>query len=124
MAKRVLVVDDRGDTLGFVRLGLERAGYTVDVAESGSQALELQQRHAADVLITDIFMPDMDGIEIIDRIKAHYPHTRVIAMSGGGRTMADNYLHLASKVGADWVLAKPFSREDLAEAIAVVMDRA
>ena len=117
---RVLVVDDRSDTLGFVQVGLQRAGFEVEVAQTGSQALELQRRHAADVLITDIFMPDMDGIEIIDRIKAGYPGTRVIAMSGGVAGMQD-YLAVARKVGADATLCKPFTTEDLLNAMRAVL---
>lgn len=111
-AKRILLVDDRPDTLGFVRAGLERAGYAVDVAQTGIEALDLQHRHAADVLITDIFMPEMDGIEVIDRIKARYPRTRVIAMSGGIQGMQD-YLRISKDIGADATLAKPFTTEEL-----------
>ncbi len=120
MATRILVVDDREDTLGFVRIGLERAGYSVEVARSGPQALDLQQRQAADVLITDIFMPDMDGIEIIDRIKAQYPRTRVIAMSGGVAGMQD-YLRVSKDIGADATLSKPFTSEELLKALRAIL---
>jgi CheY-like chemotaxis protein len=118
--KRVLVVDDRNDTLGFVRVALERAGYAVDVALNGEQALDLQRRIAADVLITDIFMPEMDGIEVIDRIKAEYPGTRVIAMSGGVAGMQD-YLEVSKDIGADATLSKPFTTEELLRVLQTVL---
>jgi len=111
-AKRVLVVDDRPDTLGFMLLGLESAGFEVEVAANGREALERQREHAADVVITDIFMPEMDGLETIDRIKAQFPHTRIIAMSSGVGRMQD-YLKVAGQIGADATLLKPFSTEDL-----------
>jgi CheY-like chemotaxis protein len=110
--KRVLVVDDRPDILGFMLFGLENAGYEVQVAANGRQALELQHQRAADVVITDIFMPEMDGIETIDRIKREFPHTRVIAMSSGAARMQD-YLKVASDIGADATLCKPFTTIEL-----------
>ena len=108
----VLVVDDRRDILGFARIALERAGYEVAVTDSGRQALELQRRHAADLLITDIFMPEVDGMEIIDRFQREYPRTRIIAMSGGAEHMRD-YLGIALQIGVDATLRKPFTVEEL-----------
>ena len=111
-AKRVLVVDDRPDILGFMLIGLESAGFEVDVAANGREALELQRQRAADVVITDIFMPEMDGLEAIDRIRADYPATRIIAMSSGAARMQD-YLGVAKEIGADATLQKPFSTREL-----------
>ena len=111
-AKRVLVVDDQPDILGFVLLGLESAGFEVEVAGNGRQALERQRERAADVVITDIFMPEMDGLETIDRIRAQFPHTRIIAMSSRAGRMQD-YLKVASQIGADATLLKPFSTKEL-----------
>ena len=111
-AKRVLVVDDQPDILGFMLLGLESAGFDVEVAANGRQALERQREHAADVMITDIFMPEMDGLETIDRIRAQFPHTRIIAMSSGASRMQD-YLKVAGEIGADATLVKPFSTAEL-----------
>ena len=112
MTKRVLVVDDRPDILGFMLLGLESAGFEVEVAANGRQALERQRDYAADVVVTDIFMPEMDGLETIDRIRAQFPHTRIIAMSSGAARMQD-YLKVAGEIGADATLLKPFSTQDL-----------
>jgi CheY-like chemotaxis protein len=119
-AKRILVVDDRPDILGFIRLGLERAGYRVEVAANGRQALERQQARVADVLITDIFMPEVDGIETIDRFRRDWPATRIIAMSSGAAKMQD-YLRIARQLGADATLPKPFSLDELLHAVRSVL---
>ena len=122
-AKRVLVVDDRPDIVGFVCAELERAGYAVESAGNGRQALERQRERAADLMLVDIFMPEMDGIETIDRIRSHYPRTRIIAMSSGARGMQD-YLQVARDIGADATLAKPFAREELLQALRTVLGHA
>lgn len=116
----VLVVDDRRDILGFARIALERAGYEVGVTDSGLQAFELQRRQAADVLITDIFMPDVDGMEVIDRFRREYPGTRIIAMSGGVERMQD-YLGIAQQIGVDATLRKPFTVDELVLTVSRVL---
>jgi CheY-like chemotaxis protein len=116
MAKRVLVVEDRPDILELMLLSLEGAGFEVEAALNGREALEVQQRRAVDVVITDIFMPEMDGIETIDRIRAEYPDTRIIAMSCGADDKQD-YLKVARQIGADATLAKPFATADLLQLV-------
>jgi CheY-like chemotaxis protein len=119
-AKRVLVVDDRPDIVGFVCAELERAGYSVESAGNGRQALERQREHAADVMLVDIFMPEMDGIETIDSVRAQYPQTRIVAMSSGTPGMQD-YLKVARDIGADATLAKPFGVDELLRVIRTVL---
>jgi CheY-like chemotaxis protein len=116
MAKRVLVVEDRPDILELMLLSLEGAGFEVEAALNGREALEVQQRRAVDVVITDIFMPEMDGIETIDRIRTEYPDTRIIAMSCGADDKQD-YLKVARQIGADATLAKPFATADLLQLV-------
>jgi len=106
---RVLVVDDNPDMRSFVKLVLERAGFDVQVAADGQRALDLQREHPADVLITDIFMPESDGIELIARFKSGFPQVKIIAMSGGGHVSKKDYLPVAKEIGADGVLQKPFA---------------
>jgi CheY-like chemotaxis protein len=117
---RVLVVDDRSDVLGFVRAALERAGYQVDVAQNGREAIAFQRQRPVDLLITDIFMPEADGMETIDRFKTEYPSTRIIAMSGGVERMQD-YLQIADQIGVDATLRKPFTMEELLRAVRSVL---
>ncbi len=115
-AARILVVDDRRDIREFARLALQRAGYEVRVAENGREALQLQRAAAVELLITDIFMPEVDGMETIDRFKSEYPRTRIIVMSGGAERMQD-YLGVARQIGVDATLRKPFTIEELLQAV-------
>ena len=82
---RVLVVDDNPDMRSFVKIVLERAGFEADVAADGQRALDLLREHPADVLITDIFMPEPDGLELIQRFKSRFPGIKIVAISGGGK---------------------------------------
>lgn len=109
----VLVVDDNPDMRSFVKIVLERAGFEVQVAADGQRALDLQREHPADVLITDIFMPERDGIELIERFKSRFPRVKIIAMSGGGHAFKMDFLPVAAEIGADAVLRKPFAPETL-----------
>ncbi len=120
LARRVLVVDDRLDILGFVCLELQREGYAVQTADNGREALERQRAQPADVMLVDIFMPEMDGLETIDRVRAQFPQTRIVAMSSGMRGMQD-YLGVARDIGADAELRKPFAREELLRVLAEVL---
>lgn len=110
---RVLVVDDNPDMRSFVKLVLERAGYEAQVAADAQGALDLHRERPADVLITDIFMPESDGIELIARFKSGFPQVKIIAMSGGGHVSKKDYLPVAKTIGADGVLQKPFAAETL-----------
>jgi len=111
--RSVLVVDDNADMRSFVKIVLERAGFEAQVAADGRGALELQRAHPVDVLITDIFMPERDGIEIIHQFKSAFPQVKIIAMSGGGRVSSMDYLPVAAEIGADLVLRKPFAAATL-----------
>lgn len=115
---RLLVVDDSADTRTSLKLLLERAGYHVELAENGAHALEAQRRAPVQVLITDIFMPETDGLETITRFRHDYPRVKIIAMSGGGaRLRGAPYLETAAVAGADALLRKPFDIKALLEAL-------
>jgi len=110
---RVLVVDDNPDMRSFVKIVLERAGFEAEVAADGQRALDLQRERPADVLITDIFMPELDGLELIQQFKSRFPGIKVVAISGGGQGTKVNYLYVAAEIGAEAVLRKPFSTATL-----------
>ena len=114
---RLLIAEDSADMRESLKLLLERAGYEVAVAADGACALELQRRQPADVLITDIFMPDQDGLETIQEFRHEFPQVRIIAMSGGGARVGGRYLDIAELAGADAVLRKPFEVSDLLRAL-------
>ena len=114
---RVLVVDDNPDLRAFICTALERAGFETAVAGDGECALALQNRQPADVLITDIYMPELDGLELIQQFKARFPRTQIVAMSGGGTVAHADFLHVAAEIGAEAVLRKPFATETLVKTV-------
>jgi CheY-like chemotaxis protein len=117
MQQRLLVVDDDADMRLTLKLSLELAGYTVDVAANGREALEVQRMRPAGVLITDIFMPDADGFEAIDLFRREFPRTRIIVVSGGAQFTKRDYLPDAALMGVDATLQKPFEMEVLLETL-------
>ena len=113
---RLLVADDDSDMRQSMRLLLERAGHDVELAADGAKALELSRARPFDVLITDIFMGEADGLTTIENFKREFPSTRIIAMSGGsGRLQSRNYLAAAGIAGAHATLRKPFAMSTLLE---------
>ena len=85
----ILVVDDEPLLRGFVQQMLERAGHRVASAEDGRKASEQMQQQPFDLVVTDLLMPERDGIELIDELRRQYPSVRIVAMSGGGRIGRD-----------------------------------
>lgn len=111
---RLLVADDDADMRQSMRLLLERAGHEVELAEDGAKALEAQRSRACDVLVTDIFMGEADGLDAIKNFRREFPHVRIVAMSGGlGPIRGESYLTTASFIGADATLFKPFEFRQL-----------
>ena len=118
----ILVVDDNEDIRAFMCLALEEAGYEVRSAAEGAQALARQHERPADLLITDIFMPILEGFETISRFKAEFPQTRIIAMSAGSSSgMKHDYLSTAGLVGVDATLYKPFGPDKLLDTVRTVL---
>jgi CheY-like chemotaxis protein len=118
---RILLVDDDDLSRGTIHTMLERAGHQVVSTASGSEALSLFRADPPSLVITDLIMPDTDGLELIQELKKADPSVRVLAISGGGRVNANEYLTVARKFGAVGVLAKPFSNQELKEAIATAV---
>jgi CheY-like chemotaxis protein len=114
----ILVVDDQPIMREVVSQILEDEGHNVRVASDGVEALRKLGHARYDLLVTDVVMPGMDGIELISESRRRHPMLRVIAMSAGdGLFSKINCLEIASRVGAGAVLTKPFERADLAAAI-------
>lgn len=114
---RVLIVDDEAQVRDTLRHGLNRAGYQVLEAQNGRLAMHLLRRHPADVVITDIFMPEKEGLETITELKRDFPHVKIIAISGGGAFAARDFLPIAKTLGADRTFDKPFHVSQILEAI-------
>jgi CheY-like chemotaxis protein len=114
----ILIVDDNEDMCRSMALLLGRAGYQVDSAPNGARAIEMQRAHPAQVLITDLLMPEKDGIETIEQFRRDFPTIKIIAMSGGGlRVKGERYLLAASVAGADAVLRKPFEMQAMLQTL-------
>jgi CheY-like chemotaxis protein len=110
---KVLLVDDDADFRAMLQSALQLAGYAVEVARNGRHALAVQRRSPADVMITDLFMPESDGFEAIEAFRKDFPATRIIAVSGGAPLVKTNYLDAAGLIGVDATLQKPFDVEEL-----------
>lgn len=113
----VLVVDDDLSYRLFMRQVLELAGFTVIVESNGRLALRWLEEQPVAVLVTDLVMPEIEGLELIELVKHGFPDIRVVAVSGGGPQGGGAYLRFARLVGADATLRKPFSGSELIEAV-------
>ena len=114
----ILLVDDRAPLRATVTDLLQHMGHDVLSAADGRQALATQKQTPSNVLLTDIFMPEMDGFELIQEFRRLYPSVKIIALSGGMTNRPGGpYLNIAQKIGAKWILPKPFSVKQLAEVI-------
>lgn len=122
--RRILVVDDDPDIRQLARRILTRAGYEVRAAENGLGAMALLDGGAYDAVVTDIVMPDMDGIEFLKAMRAAGRAPPVLAMTGGVRQHSDIYLRCAELYGASRTLSKPFTPAELLDAVQVVLSRA
>lgn len=109
MAK-ILLVDDDLQFQQMLKQYLERNNFEVITAENGVQALERFQKDRFDLIITDIIMPEKEGIETIIEMKKQQPQMKIIAISGGGRVDARDYLVYAERFGANAVFTKPLDR--------------
>jgi DNA-binding NtrC family response regulator len=118
---RILVVDDEPSIRDLVALVLELDKHDVVTASDGNAALAELNESEFDLVITDLVMPDREGIEIIINLRKTRPELQVIAMSGGGFGNAGDYLELAAAVGAARTLAKPFTNDQLLKAVRDVL---
>ena len=114
---RVLVVDDDQDVREMLRQMLERAGYGVSIATNGKEALTEYRAAPADLMVTDIVMPEKEGLETILDLRKDFPDVKIIAISGGGRLGPQNYIEMASAFGAKRTFTKPLDRKEFLAAV-------
>ena len=120
MARIVLIDDDEDVRRTLVRM-LETPGHEVHEAADGSSGLELCLEVDPQLVITDILMPEKEGIETIMTLKRDRPALKIIAISGGGRSGGMDFLDMARSLGADEVLQKPFRRAELLDLMTRVL---
>lgn len=113
----ILIIDDEPQIRSMIRLILERAGYEVSEATDGVEGIRRFREKPSDLIITDLIMPNKDGIGMIIELKKDFPGVKVIAMSGGGLNRPEGYLRGAKKLGASFTLSKPINRQDLLRAV-------
>ncbi len=124
---RILLIDDETDVRESVAKVLSRAGFDVSTAVNAEQGLELLEKQDFDLLISDIIMPGIDGVQAIKIIRRSHANMKILAISGGGNFGLDSYkpeaitttayLQAAADAGADWVLTKPFDRTELLDCV-------
>jgi len=114
---RVIVIEDNADFRKLALRWFESYGIEAEGAANGAQGIELQRARPADVIITDIFMPDMEGIETIDGLRKEFPAAKIIAMSGRDPMVKFDVFEVAREVGASKTFKKPFRFEELVAAV-------
>ena len=114
---RVLIIDDDEQIRVLLEQMMHWAGFEVMVAENGKVAMQLQRENPADLVITDLIMPEQEGLETISRLKKDYGGIKIIAISGGGRIGPEAYLPAALELGADRVFSKPFDVQEIVDAV-------
>ena len=117
MMQKILIIDDDHHILLMIKKMLERAGFEVELASNGNEGLELFKRLQVDLVITDIIMPEKEGLETIREMKRLRADLKIIAMSGGGKVSSDNYLNMAKIFGASRIISKPFSQKQMVSAV-------
>ena len=109
----VLLVEDDRELREMLKLSLSRRNYTVIEAENGKDAIAHFKPSITDIVITDLIMPEEDGMKVVIKLRELKPSLKIIAISGGGKVGPGSYLNLAKALGADAIYSKPFSINDL-----------
>lgn len=116
-AKKILLIEDDEIVREMFTAMLEHEGYSVSGAVNGFNGLALYNSMSFDLIITDIIMPEKEGIETIVEIRKNNKKIPIIAVSGGGRINPDSYLEIAKALGANYVFSKPVQRKEFLAAI-------
>jgi CheY-like chemotaxis protein len=114
---QILIIDDEEQVRAVFKEVLERSGYEVFEAANGKEGLRLQRKQPADLIITDLIMPEKEGLETIRELRLEFPEVKIIAVSGGGRIGPVQYLDVAKKLGAARTFDKPVDLEELVQAV-------
>jgi CheY-like chemotaxis protein len=118
----VLLVEDDKELREMLKLSLLRSGYRVMEAENGKDAILHFKPLVTDLVVTDLIMPEEDGLKVVIKLRELKPSIRIIAISGGGKVGPGSYLNLAKALGADAIFSKPFSINDLISKIELLLD--
>ena len=120
--RKILVIDDDEQIRKLLCRIMEQAGFEVKAAADGRKGLSLFEENFYDLVITDLIMPEQEGIETITFLRKNYPQVKIIAISGGGRIGPETYLPAALELGANRAFAKPFSIDQIINAVRELLD--
>jgi DNA-binding response OmpR family regulator len=119
----ILIVEDDKDLREMLKTSLVKRKYVVLEASNGQEAINKFKPSITDLVITDLIMPDEDGLKVIMKMREIKPGIKIIAISGGGKAGPGNYLNLARALGANEVFSKPFSMNDLIVKIDLLLEK-
>ncbi len=119
--KKILIIDDEPPIPKMLKKLLEKNSYQVLEASDGKQGIESYKEHDPDLIITDLIMPEKEGLETIGQLKKLNPNVKIVAISGGGVNDPKMYLHLAENLGAIKAFSKPIDNEILISAIKEIL---
>ena len=122
LAKSILIIDDDGSLRSLLKDVFEYANYEVYLACNGKEGVESYRRINTDILLTDMYMPEKNGLETIREIKKEFPEAKIIAMSGGYKG-GEDFLHIARTLGAIDSIRKPFKPDDIIRIVNLTLDR-
>ncbi len=120
---RILIIDDDEGLRRILGQILVRAGHVVTEAVDGCEGLKSFRKEPVDLVVCDLIMPDKEGLETIAVLRKEFPAVKIVAISGGARVTGYDFLPAASGLGADVALAKPFTREQILEAVERLVGR-
>ena len=118
----ILIVEDDKELREMLKMSLIRRGFTILEAENGKEAITHFKPLLTDLVVTDLIMPEEDGLKVVIKLRELKPSIKIIAISGGGKVGPGSYLNLAKALGADAIYSKPFSIKDLTLKIEQLLD--
>ena len=120
--KQILIIDDEPQIRSMLKMMLEREGFHVIVASDGKEGMKIFEKEPVDLVITDLIMPEKEGIEVIQELRKNNSNLPIIAISGGGKNSPDTYLNIAKLLGANAIFEKPVAKEKLIDAVNKALD--
>lgn len=118
---RILIIDDESAISVMLKRMVEKAGHETRIAANGVEGMQLFDTFSPELLITDIVMPEKEGLELIFELRRKIPELKIIAISGGGRFQYEGYLNSAKHLGANMVFQKPLDLKALMNGISELL---
>jgi CheY-like chemotaxis protein len=118
----ILIIEDDNDLREMLKVSLHRRKYNIFEAQNGKDAITHFKPSVTDLVVTDLIMPEEDGLKVIMKLREIKPSIKIIAISGGGKAGPGSYLNLAKALGADVIYSKPFSVNDMIKKIGELLE--